>query len=174
MSLSQIWSTFKLLHLSQPAGARPLYRAVRGRPIRKVLEVHLGDARRTYQLIAWLRQQGNEGPLRYAAIDLFEMAEHPQLELKAFHQSLSKRGVKSLPIPGTLAQGLPRAANAIGTVDLAIFDVPAEELQQGSVQSLLPRVLGSETLVLCRTADEAGLVVTDQLRAYTAPQRQAA
>lgn len=174
MSLSQIWSTFKLLNFSKPAGDRPLYRAVRHRKIQTVLEVNIGDARRSYRLVEWLRQQGNDGSLRYAAIDLFEMGEQNQIELKTFHQQLSKRGVKPLPIPGTLVQGLPRAANSLGIVDLAIFDIAVGELQDPAVQATFHRLIGPDTLVMCRSDTGGGLKVTTDLQGAPIARRRAA
>ncbi len=169
MSLAQTWATFKLLHLSKPAGDRLLYKSVRGQTIASVLEINLASMQRTTQLIGWLRQQGNTGPIRYAAIGMFEMADSgPKLGLKDFHQQLSALGVKPLPIPGTAAQGLPRVANTLGAIDLVIFEGDREQLHDPLLQPLLARITHQKSIVLARDGQAAlSLVQLDQQQADT-------
>ncbi len=175
MSLSQTWATFKLLHLSKPAGDRVLYKAVRGQTVASVLEINVTSLARTERLIGWLRKQGNEGPLRYAAIDLFEMAETgAKLGLKEFHQRLSALGVKPLPIPGSPAQGLPRVANALGAIDVVILEVPAEQLADPLLQTLLARVMHQQTIVVARGETGAMQLLASDHFQSSASQRQIA
>lgn len=176
MSLARIWSTFQLLHLSQPAGQRVLYKAVRRRHIQSVLEVNVGDGTRCTRLIAWLRQQGCEGAMRYAAIDLFELGGTGAVGLKAFHQQLSRQGVKPLPVPGTLPQGLPRVAHTLGAVDLAILDVDPQQLCEAATSAMLPRILRPDSLVLIRGARPQSLQLIDaaSLLSQSRPVRAAA
>ncbi|WP_153559040.1 hypothetical protein [Roseimaritima sediminicola] len=175
MSLAQTWATFKLLHLSKPAGDRCLYKSVRGQTVASVLEINLAGLDRTTRLIDWLRQQGNEGPIRYAAIDLFEMAEDGHgVGLKTFHQKLSALGVKPLPIPGTPAQGLPRVANTLGAIDLVVFDADQQQLDDPLLQTLLNRVTHQKSILLARDARGAfQLHGTDRLQASGGQSRVA-
>ncbi|QDS95372.1 hypothetical protein FF011L_41680 [Roseimaritima multifibrata] len=173
MSFSETWATFKLLHLSKPASDRILYKTVRGRTIASVLEINIASLERTERLIGWLRTQGNEGAIRYAAIDMFEMGEGAQqVGLKTFHQKLASLGVKPLPIPGTPQQGLPRIANTLGGVDLIIFSGEASELQSPTLQPLLTRATHQNSIILAHQDGVMSLVAPPQQ--LVAPLQKAA
>ncbi|XZE53997.1 hypothetical protein SH139x_005778 [Planctomycetaceae bacterium SH139] len=159
MSLARFWSTIKLLHLSQPAGDRALYRAVRGRQIGSVLEVNVGTAARSQQLVQWLRLLGNQEAFRYVAVDAYESGGAGHISLKSFHSVMGKLGVKPLPIPemGNLSVALTRVAHTIGAVDLVILDCPPSEFVMGPVATILPRLVGPNSLVMAQAADVEGL-----------------
>src|SRR6187455_2615661 len=84
---SLIRSTW-LLYFSQPAPDRFLYKAVKGKSIRSVVEIGIGSGLRTQRMLEVLAWRRHERPLRYTGIDLFEARPHdqPGLSLKrAFH-----------------------------------------------------------------------------------------
>lgn len=156
MSVAKTWSAFQLLHLSKPAGERIVYKATKGRPISSVLEVQLSGWQRTERLIAWLRSQGNTGPLRYVAVDLFDISDRAEsIELKAFHQRLAAQGLKPLPIPGTPEQGLPRVIHTLGAIDLVLVDLPPEQQADPVIASLLARVVHQDSVLLVQDGPQS-------------------
>ncbi len=175
MSFAEKLATFKLLHLSKPAGERILYQATRGQIVASVLEIGLADMQRTERLIAWLRAQGNVGPIRYAAIDDFEMsAERTVVTLKDFHRRLTALEVKPLPIPGQAEQGLARVANTLGAIDLAIIELDEQRRLAPIFQTALARVCHQQTIVLaCSGPRSLGRLDTEEINAQ-GERRQAA
>jgi hypothetical protein len=177
MSLARFWSSFKTMNLSQPAGDRPLYRAVLRRQISSVLEVGVGDGSRSARLVPWIRQQADVETIRYAAIDRFEMEGPDHISLKQFHAQLGRLGVKPLPIPdtGQLAAALARVAHTIGTVDLAIFDCRGDALNQPAIMAILPRVVREDSLVLVQKNEGPGLrLIEPSERGWNRDRRVAA
>jgi hypothetical protein len=159
MTLARFWSTIKLLHFSQPAGDRALYKAVRGRRIASVLEVHVGRGQRSRQLVEWLHRQSELPSIRYAAIDAFDLGGADHQTLKQFHATLGKLGAKPLPVPhtGNLAVALKRVVHTIGSVDLLILDCPPEEYLEPSAATVLPRLVHPQTIVMGQCAETSGL-----------------
>lgn len=159
MSLARFWSSLKLLHFSKPAGNRPLYQAVRGRVIQSVLEINVATGERSERLIGWLREQGSEGTIRYAAVDPFEAGGAGHLGLKEFHSRLGRLGARPLPVPlaGSLAVSLTRVAHTIGAVDLLILDCSGAELNDPAVLHILPRLVREDSVVLTRAEATGGL-----------------
>lgn len=159
MSLARFWSTFKLLRLSQPAGDRALYKAVRGHQITSVLEVHVGDGSRSQTLVQWLREQGQEGPIRYAAVDPFDMGGENHMSLKQFHTELGRLGTKPLPVPhtGNLGMALKRVLHTIGPVDLIVLDCPPQEYLETTAAQVLSRLTHEQSIVMGQCAETSGL-----------------
>ena len=166
MSLARFWSTWKLLRFSQPAGNRPLYRELKGRTVESVLEVNVGSGERSRTVVQWLRDQGNAGPLRYAAIDPFEMGEGERISLKGFHSEMGKLGVKPLPVPdtGNLAVSLKRVAHTIGAVDVLVLDCAPARFADPAVDTIMPLLLKPTTLVMGQCAEAEGLWVINACR----------
>lgn len=152
MGLADWWYTFRKTRMSKPAEERAMYQATQGRQFRSVLEVGVGDGSRALRLVDWLQRQA-DGEIRYAAIDMFEAGEGPAL--KSFHAQMGSVGAKPLPIPGTLASGLPRVAHTLGAVDLVLFSFDIPELTGVVTQNFLPRIIESKSVVLL-TDDESG------------------
>ena len=176
MSLARFWSTVKLLHFSKPAGDRPLYRAVKGRVVESVLEVNVGTGARSRTLISWLRQQGSEGAIRYAAIDTFEMGGAEHVALKDFHSELGKLGVKPLPVPntGSLAVALKRVAHTIGAVDLVILDCAPVYFTDPAVDAVMNKIVKPTSIVMAQCAEAEGLWPQEVTRWQSTQHRQAA
>ncbi|WP_164102210.1 hypothetical protein [Candidatus Laterigemmans baculatus] len=178
MSLARFWSSLKLLHFSKPAADRPLYQAVRGRVIQSVLELRIGTGERSERLIGWLREQGSEGTIRYAAVDPFEAGGAGHLGLKEFHSRLGRLGARPLPVPlaGSLAMALTRVAHTIGAVDLLVLDGSEAELNDPAVLHVLSRLVREDSLVLTRNEASGALEVQPAARFAEAgdPQRRAA
>lgn len=149
MSLAQWWHAFRTIRLSQPAEDRELFRATQGGDFSSVLDTALGDGSRCQRLLDWLAR-GTGTPKRYAAIDMFEAGGG--MALKEFHAMINAAGCKAMPVPGTLASGLPRIAHTIGAVDLLILGQDVDQLQDPAFASFLPRIVHDKTVVVATDA----------------------
>ncbi|QDV15101.1 hypothetical protein CA51_50130 [Rosistilla oblonga] len=158
MGLADWWYVFQTTRLSKPAEDRVLFRATANRKIQSVLETGLGDGTRCDRLLQWL-QHHDSVPTRYAAIDQFEAGGG--LSLKQFHAKMTGVGIKPMPVPGTLATGLPRVAHTIGAVDLVILDQDHEGLSDPSILNFLPRIVHAETVVIATDAETGALYSVD-------------
>jgi hypothetical protein len=176
MSLARFWSKFKLLHFSQPAGDRPLYRAIQGKSISSVLEINAGSGQRSERLIKSLREQGMGDGFRYAVIDSFEMGGEGRLTLKGCHTLLGKLGAKPLPVPhtGNLAVALTRVAHTIGAVDLVVADCGIGEIEQPAVRAVLHKILHADTLLVCKSDASSPFSLLPVGQFVTEPMRRAA
>src|SRR2546421_4271106 len=90
VSVARLLRSFSLLYFSQPATDRALYRAVRSRPIRSIVELGISLTSRTPRLLEIAGWGAASLPLRYTGIDLFESrpANQPALSLKQAFASL--------------------------------------------------------------------------------------
>src|ERR1700675_14598 len=81
----------QLAYFSNPAGDRLIYRLIRRRKVRKILEIGIGTASRAVRMIDLARRGVPGEAVRYAAIDLFESrgGDSPSgLSLKDAHRLL--------------------------------------------------------------------------------------
>ncbi|QDV71239.1 hypothetical protein Poly24_49730 [Rosistilla carotiformis] len=158
MGLADWWYVFQATRLSKPAENRVLFRATANRKILSVLETGLEDGSRCERLLQWLKHHDSV-PARYAAIDQFEAGGG--ISLKQFHSKLAAFGIKPMPIPGTLATGLPRVAHTIGAVDLLILNQDRDSLCEPAVQNFLPRIIHPETVVIATDSATKHLYAID-------------
>jgi hypothetical protein len=113
---------------------------------KSVLEISVGDGSRALALLKAL--ESTTDPIRYAAIDQFELAGSP-LTLKQFHRVLRGQQVRSARLfPEAIGEGLVRVASTIGAVDLVLIAVPAERWQTPTILPRLMRVTHAESQVL--------------------------
>ena len=96
-----------------------------------------------------LRRDGS--PVRYAAIDQFEMGGGA-VRLMDFHRALRSADVRPHVYPETIAAGLASVARTIGGVDLILVDVNAD-FDAGQLTDALARVSHEATRLLVQTAD---------------------
>src|SRR5437667_2670849 len=84
VSVGSLLRSFYLLYFSQPAADRALFRAVRARPIRSIVELGISLNRRTPRLLEIAGWRTGNSPLRYTGIDQFESrpADQPSLSVK--------------------------------------------------------------------------------------------
>src|SRR5688500_11823052 len=95
----------KYLHLayfSQPKHDRLIYRLIRRYRVRQIVEMGLGDGRRADRMIPLARNWAQGEPVRYTAIDPFELrsGEEPVLTLKAAYRRLKATGARVQVVPG--------------------------------------------------------------------------
>ena len=85
-----------------------------------VLEIGVGDGKRALAVTKALADANQETTVRYAAIDMFEMADGP-ITLRDFNQLLRTQGVQATLVPMEITPGIARVSSTIGVVDLG-FD----------------------------------------------------
>lgn len=152
--LHHLWLT----HFSKPKGERVLFRSIKERPVRSILEIGVGDLSRAERLIPFAGGFLPNGELHYTAIDLFEGRPDPAtgVSLKEAHGRLKRHDAKIKVIPGDPFSALARTANSLGGTDLVLIasDVDAESMQRAWVY--LPRTLHETSRVLVATAGVGG------------------
>jgi hypothetical protein len=154
-----------LSHFSQPAIDRPIYRAIRQRPVNKIVELGMGDCRRTLRL---LEVAGIYRPLAeicYAGIDLFETrkpGDGPGLSLKRAFQLLRVTGARIRLIPGDPFTALSRAANLLGATDLLVVSADHDPDSLAKAWYFVPRMLHAHSRVFL--ADAMGADGSSRLR----------
>ena len=132
-----------LLYLSQPAAERSLYRAVRGKPVRSIIELGIDLAGRTQRLVEIASWRLNGVPLRYTGVDLFEArpSDQPRLPLKQAFAALKRPQVNVELVPGDPATALRRVANSHVGTDLLIVSAVHDSDALASAWIWMPRML---------------------------------
>lgn len=155
MSPSGLIRSTWLLYFSKPVGDRQLFKAVKGRTIRSIVEIGVGDASRITKVLEVLQWTPQPEPIRYAGIDLFEArgASQPKLSLKAAFQQFKETGTKFQLIPGDPYSALARTANNLSQTDLVI--IAADQVGESLDRSMayLPRMIHPQTLIFQEEGD---------------------
>ena len=150
MSAGALIRSTWLLYFSQPANDRALYKAVKGRAIRSVVEFGVADGTRSTRLLEVLSWKQDNLPLRYTGIDLFEARPAGQagLTLKQAFATIRSPEVKVQLVPGSPYDALVRCANTLTETDLVIIsaDVHAADLERA--WKFVPRMLHDQSLIL--------------------------
>ena len=140
-----------LCHFSKPQANRPVYRAIRRRHVRKIVELGVGDGRRALRMIEVARQALPESDtVHYVGMDRFEgrtAEDGPGLALKTAHQMLRQESVRVQLVPGDPSIGLIRLANSLGKVDLLIVPAEFDEPAFARAWFFVPRMLHEHSLV---------------------------
>jgi hypothetical protein len=138
-----------LAYLSQPASDRPIYKALRQHPVRKIVELGVGDAVRTRRILEMALALRPDGEIRYAGIDLFEArpASQAGLSLKAAYKLLRQVPVQSRLIPGDPFTALARVANDLTETDLLVIAADQDPQQLARAWALVPRMVHDSSLV---------------------------
>lgn len=123
---------------------------VAGRQIMSILDTNLGDASRAVELLEAIVCDAVPTP-KYIAIDDFDLASGGTTVLQ-FHQRVRRVGGNSVPIPGSIDDGLRQLSRTIGTVDLVLIDDAKPDWQSDESRRLLARVTHPGTLMLRRDA----------------------
>lgn len=138
-----------LAYLSQPASDRAVYRLIRRRRIRHIVEIGVGLGVRSLRMIRVAARSGQ--PVRYTGIDPFESraeADGPGLSIKLAHKMLAPTGARVQLLPGTPEQALSRAANSLLGTDLLVFSSPWTLDSLGQSWPYVPRMLHAASVVL--------------------------
>lgn len=157
MSIGSLIRGIWLLYLSQPPADRTLYKAVKRKPIRSVVEIGIGCGLRTQRLLDVLSWRAANLPLQYAGIDLFEAraSNQPGLALKKAFNDLRRPGVQVKLVPGNPYDALVRVANGLSGTDLLIISADQDQESLHRAWTYVPRMLHSDSLVFQEESDSA-------------------
>lgn len=154
MSVGSLIRSSYLLYLSQPAADRVLFKGMKGRPIRSIVEIGVGLGGRTERLFEVAAWRPDCLPLKYCGIDLFDSrpANQPRLTLKRAHHDLRATGAKIRLVPGDPADALHRCANALTGTDLLIVSAHQDAASLARAWRYIPRMLHPQSLVFVQDA----------------------
>jgi hypothetical protein len=149
LSAGRLLHSLFLLYFSQPAADRAVYRAMRGRPIRSVVELGINQTERTRRVLEVARWRKENAPLRYAGIDLFEARTGAQsgLTLKQVFAALKRPDVQVQLVPGDTANALRRVANSLANTDLLLIAAHHDRESLEQAWAWIPRMLCPTSLV---------------------------
>jgi len=143
------------LYLAQPAADRLVFKAIKGKPIRSIVEIGIGKAERTARLLEIAAWQVGNLPLRYTGIDQFEARpkEQPGLTLKAAFHQLRVPNVRVQLVPGDPYSALVRSANSLNGTDLLIISADQDRAELERAWIYMPRMLHEHSLVFMQDGD---------------------
>ena len=143
-----------LLYFSNPAADRVLFKAMKDRPIRSIVELGIGFSGRTKRLFEVAAWQRHSEPLRYTGIDLFEArpASNPGLSLKAAFADLRLPDVKVQLVPGDPQMALRRVCNSLTGTDLLLIAADQDRASLAQAWTWVPRMLTAESLIFLEEA----------------------
>jgi hypothetical protein len=149
LSAARLIRSLYLLYFSQPAPERALYRAVRGRPIRSIVELGIGPVQRTHRILEVAAWRAGGLPLRYTGIDQFEArpSGRPRLPLKHAFSSLKQPNVQMQLVPGDPPAALKRVANSLTGTDLLLISADHDAQALARAWTWVPRMLTANSLV---------------------------
>jgi hypothetical protein len=144
-----------LLYFSQPAADRALYKAVRSRRVRSIVEIGIGRADRTERLLEAATWRRDLVPVRYTGIDLFEARPQGQhgLTLKHAFARFQRPDVRVQLVPGDPHSALVRVANSLAATDLLLIAADVDGDSLARAWSWIPRMLTASSAVFLEQAD---------------------
>lgn len=148
MAAASLLKSLYLVYFSHPAHERPLYRAVRRRPTRRIVELGLGEGRRSQRLIELAQRDAGSSQISYTGADLFEMrpaGAQPGLTLKEAYRRLRPTGAKISLLPGDPFASLSRGANNLLGTDLLIVSADQQGEALERAWFYVPRMLHAES-----------------------------
>jgi hypothetical protein len=171
-----------LAYFSKPAAYRILYRLIRRHRPQNLVEIGIGDARRSARMIAVARRYARGQSVRYTGIDRFEGAPSDQgsLSLKTAYRLLRSTGAQIRLEPGDPHWALARAANSLADTDLLFISAETYWQSMAAAWFYVPRMLHPCSLVLVEEVAAAQqpvirpLSMVDIARLATSPKRRLA
>jgi hypothetical protein len=147
--LNRFFSAF-----SQPKTDKLLFQTIRELKPRNIVEVGIGDGKRTSQI---LNAASEHGDVRYCVLDMFETSPPgtPHLTLKEAHRQLSSPRAKVRLLPGDTTSTLRRSANELIGTDLLVI-AATQSTSLDAIWSYAPRMLLDTSRVLIEAADGSG------------------
>lgn len=151
--------------LSKPAPDRLIYRLIKQRQIKSIVEFGLGDGSRCGKMIAVANKFNPDDRIKYTGVDLFDARSESvsPLKLIEMHRKLNAVDAKTQLVPGDLGSALPRIANSHVRTDLVIISAGFEEDELESTQMFLPRMLHPSSLVLIQDYENEEFYVHSRL-----------
>ncbi len=150
------FGTLWLTRFSKPSGERPIYRLIRGKSPKRILELGLGTLGRTARVLTFARSSGGD-QVHYVGLDRFEgrLPTDPQgVTLKAAHQRLNPLGRVQL-VPGNVDTSLARLCNHLGVFDLVLVAADNDPRHLERSWFFVQRLMNASTTVLVETTDGA-------------------
>ena len=144
--LESLW----LAYLSQPAGDRVLYRAIRRHRVRRILEIGLTDGRRSLRMIRLAKRYAHDAKVRYVGVDLFEDKQEeapPTASLKSVYRRLRRTGALVHLLPGDPAEALTRSANSLPGNELVLISADLNPESLARAWFYLPRMLSRGAMI---------------------------
>jgi hypothetical protein len=141
-----------LLYFAQPAADRPLFRAVRQRTVRSIVELGIDSLARTQRVLEIAAWRPESEPIRYCGIDLFDARESdlPQLALKQAFATLQTSHAKLQLVPGSPGAALKRVSNSLTHTDLLLISGSHDADSLAAAWNWIPRMLTPQSLVYWR------------------------
>ena len=133
-----------------------LCRLVKQSNAKSVLEIGVSDGTRAIAVVQTLSKADPKHPIRYAAIDQFELAGG-EVSLLQFHRELRKNDIRPQIFPSDIESGLTRVAYTLGAVDLILMSESAaadKSVSENDWHRLLQRVTHQESVVLRQSGDQ--------------------
>ncbi len=150
---------FYLLHFSKPASDRLVYREIRRKKARKVVEFGLATGQRAVNAIEVLTAFHSPGEIHYTGIDLFEarlIGDAPRLTLRDAHRLLKPTGARIQLVPGVAGEALSRVANGLREIDAVIISAANTPEQMQRAWFYLPRMVHAATLFFQESPSPGG------------------
>ena len=148
-----------LAYLSAPSSDRLLYRSIRRRQIRSIVEIGIGQARRSLRMIEVAQSLAAARPVRFTAIDAFELrgsGSEGGLTLKQAYRRLKATGARVQVVPGDPYAALSRVANTLAKTDLLVISADLDEDSLSRAWFYIPRMLYKHSLVFREEPGNAG------------------
>lgn len=152
--LKALW----LAYFSQPATDRILYRTIRKRKLRRIVEIGIEGGQRALRMISLAKRYRAAAEVRYTGIDWFEGRASESVErmsMKQAYRLLRGTSARIHLIPNDAHEAFARLANAIPENELLVIssEEPPESL--GRIWYFLPRMLAPGAVVLFSRTGEA-------------------
>lgn len=150
------FGTLWLTRFSQPAGERQIYRLIRSKGPKRILELGLGTLERTARVLSFAGSSGG-AQVHYVGLDRFEgrlPSDPPGVTLKAAHQRLHALGRVQL-VPGNIDTSLARLCNHLGVFELVLVAADNDARHLDRSWFFVQRLMNASTTVLVETADGA-------------------
>jgi len=139
-----------LAYFSDPSAERPLYRAIRRRQVRTIVELGVGMGNRSARLIEVAQRYHAPREVCYTGIDQFEARSSsvtPGMTLKRAHRTLKALGAKIQLVPGDPWMALSRTANTLTGTDLFVVSADQDAESLARAWFYVPRMLHENSQV---------------------------
>jgi hypothetical protein len=140
-----------LAYLSKPADERILYRLIRKRKLRKIVEIGIGSGQRALRMISLAQRYYRAAEVRYTGIDWFEAQpgdSRDGLSLKAAYRTLRASRARIHLVPRDAHEAFARLANALSGNELVVIDSQQSLESLGRIWFFIPRMLAHQAIVL--------------------------
>jgi hypothetical protein len=142
-----------LTRFSKPEGERVIFRAMKRKPVQRIVELGMGDMRRTHRMLQFASELAKEDEkIHFTGIDLFESrpavdGKPVGIPLKEAHRLLKLTGHSIKLIPGDPYSALARAANSLQNSDLIVISAGHDQESLERAWFYVPRMMHENTLI---------------------------